>query len=83
MVLYYVLMEGLFGGTLGKWVLGLRVVRTDGGRPGWWKGMVRNTLRLIDSLPAFNIQGVILILRSAERARFGDRIAGTRVIRVR
>ncbi len=68
---------------MGKWVCGLRVVRTDGGQPGLWKGFVRNVLRAVDSLPAFNILGVILILRSAEHARFGDRVAGTRVIRVR
>lgn len=46
-------------------------------------GLVRNALRAVDSLPAFNILGAVLIRRSAERARFGDRVAGTRVIRVR
>jgi uncharacterized RDD family membrane protein YckC len=83
MVLYMVLLEGLLGATVGKWVLGLRVIRTSGGRPGLWRGALRNVLRMVDSLPAFNILGVILILRSAERARFGDRAAGTRVISVR
>jgi uncharacterized RDD family membrane protein YckC len=64
-------------------MVGLRVVRTDGGRPGLLRGAWRNVLRLVDGLPAFNILGIVLILRSAERARFGDRVAGTRVIRVR
>jgi hypothetical protein len=45
--------------------------------------VVRNALRLVDSLPTLNILGVILILRSPERVRFGDRVAGTRVIQVR
>jgi uncharacterized RDD family membrane protein YckC len=83
MVLYFVLFEGLMGVTLGKWVAGLRVVRVGGGKPGIFKGFWRNVLRIIDGLPAFNLLGVVLILTSAERARFGDRIAGTRVIRVR
>jgi len=34
----------------------------------------------VDSLPALNILGVVLIATSPERARFGDRVAGTRVI---
>jgi len=42
------------------------------GYPGLWKSMVRNRLRLIDGLPALNILGVVLIVTSPERARFGD-----------
>jgi uncharacterized RDD family membrane protein YckC len=81
MALYFVLLEGWLGATLGKWVLGLRVVRSEGGHPGLARSAVRNLLRLVDGLPAFSILGIILILRSPERARFGDRVAGTRVIR--
>jgi uncharacterized RDD family membrane protein YckC len=80
--LYFVFFEGWFGATVGKWVLGLHVVGIDGGRAGLWKTALRNILRLVDGLPAFNILGIVLIQRSRERARFGDRIAGTRVIRV-
>ena len=84
MFLYFVLLEGLVGATFGKWVLGLHVVRVDSGdEPGMLRGALRNILRLIDGLPALNIIGVVLILRSAERARFGDRIAGTRVVQTR
>jgi uncharacterized RDD family membrane protein YckC len=82
MGLYFVCLEGWLGATLGKWVLGLRVIGIDGGRAGLWKSIVRNALRLVDGLPAFNLLGVVLIQRSGERARFGDRITGTRVIRV-
>jgi uncharacterized RDD family membrane protein YckC len=80
MVLYFVLLEGLAGITLGKRAAGLRVERVGGGRPGLFKGLVRNLLRIVDGLPIFNILGIVLISTSAERARFGDRIAGTRVI---
>ena len=81
MALYFVLLEGLAGVTPGKWVLGLRVVREDGSKPGLAKSAVRNALRVVDGLPVFNIIGVVLIARSPERARFGDRMAGTRVVR--
>ena len=82
MALYMVILES-YGFTLGKWLLGLRVVKMDGSRPGLWKSMLRNALRVIDSLPTLNILGMILILRSAQHARFGDRIAGTRVVHMR
>ena len=83
MLLYFVALEGMAGATLGKWAVGLRVVRTGGGRPGLTRAFLRNLLRLVDGLPAFSILGVVLILSSEERARFGDRIAGTRVVRER
>ena len=83
MFLYFAFLEGLIGVTLGKWVVGLRVERVEGGNPGLIKGLLRNALRIVDGLPAFNILGVLLILTSEERARYGDRIAGTRVIHVR
>jgi uncharacterized RDD family membrane protein YckC len=82
MGLYFVLLESWFGATLGKWVLGLRVIGLEGVRVGLWKATLRNVLRLVDGLPAFSLLGVILIQRSEERARFGDRVAGTRVIQV-
>lgn len=82
MFFYFVFLEGLFGITLGKWIVGLRVERVGGGKPNLIKGLLRNALRIVDGLPAFNILGVLLILTSEERARFGDRIAGTRVIHV-
>jgi len=80
MGLYFVVMEGFGGATLGKRVLGLRVVTEAGATPGLKRSLLRNLLRLVDGLPALNLLGVVLILRSPERARFGDRIAGTRVV---
>jgi hypothetical protein len=59
--------------------LALLVERAGGGVPGLMKGL----LRIVDGLPAFNILGIVLILTSAERARFGDRVADTRVIQKR
>lgn len=41
-------------------------------------GSGRTSCSLIDGSPALNIVGVILILGSEKRARFGDRVAGTR-----
>ena len=81
--IYFVILEGMFGATLGKWLMGLHVVQMDGTRPGLIKSTLRNLLRLVDGLPFLNILGVVLILTSSERTRVGDRVAGTRVIRSR
>lgn len=77
---YFIVLEGLFGATLGKQLLRLRVVQLDGDKPGLIKSTLRNLLRLVDGLPFLSILGVVLILTSPERARVGDRVAGTRVI---
>jgi uncharacterized RDD family membrane protein YckC len=82
-LLYFSLLEGVAGATFGKWTLGLRVVRPGEGRPGLGRGLIRNLARLVDALPMLNILGVYLIATSPERARFGDRVAHTRVVFVR
>src|SRR6185436_16645292 len=49
---YYVLCEGLADGqTLGKWRLGLRVVRDGGYSVGFGASATRNVMRAIDMQP--------------------------------
>jgi uncharacterized RDD family membrane protein YckC len=83
MFAYFVLFEGLAGATPGKRVVGLRVVAVDGGAAGLVRSLLRNVLRVVDNLPTLGLLAVILITTSPERARFGDRVAGTRVLRNR
>jgi uncharacterized RDD family membrane protein YckC len=49
--------------------------------PGLLKALLRNLLRLVDALPVLSILGVVLIIYSGERARVGDLLAGTRVVK--
>jgi len=51
------------------------VVDISGNKIGLSKATIRNILRLVDGLPAFNILGIILIAISQREQRFGDRIA--------
>jgi uncharacterized RDD family membrane protein YckC len=44
------------------------------------RSAARNVLRVVDGLPVLNVVGIVLILTSPEKARFGDRVARTRVI---
>ena len=74
-------MEAYVGWTVGKKILGMRVVDRLGSKIGFTKSIIRNLLRLIDGLPTLNILGIILIISSPEGQRFGDRVAKTYVIR--
>lgn len=80
MAICYIGLEATFGATLGKRVARIRVVAPSGDAPGWRKSLIGDGLRVIDSLPAFDWLGVILILRTPERTRVGDLVAHTRVI---
>jgi uncharacterized RDD family membrane protein YckC len=80
MFLYFVLLEGLTGATLGKRLLGLRVVAASGDRVGLPGALVRNVLRAVDGLPTLGVLGGILIASTRERTRVGDMVARTRVV---
>jgi uncharacterized RDD family membrane protein YckC len=80
-LVYYVVLEGLLGRTVGKMVTGVRVVNeATGYPPGIGKATVRTVLRLIDGLFGYLI-GFIIVLGSSRRRRLGDMAAGTLVVR--
>lgn len=80
---YLIIMEAYVGWTVGKRLLGMKVVDGSGNRIGLRKSIIRNLLRMVDGLPAFNILGVILITSSDKGQRFGDRVAKTYVLKLR
>ena len=80
---YLIVMEAYAGWTVGKWILGMKVVDRNGNHIGLRKSIIRNLLRMVDGLPAFNILGVILITSSGKGQRFGDRLAKTYVVKLR
>jgi len=77
---YYVLFEGWFGGTLGKLILGMRVVDKTGKRAGIGRAFLRNLLRILDFLPVAYLLGIIMVAASSTKQRLGDRLAGTYVV---
>lgn len=80
---YLIFMEAYIGQTVGKRITGTKVMDGNGKKIGFFKSVIRNMLRLVDGLPAFNILGIILIARSPTGQRFGDRVAGTYVFRLK
>ena len=81
-VLYFVILEVYWGGTIGKRVIGLRVQMTNGNRVTLDKALIRNIskihplLLLLDWLFAFVTPG------DDRRQKYTDRIAGTTVVQV-
>ena len=80
-VLYYILLEGSLGQTVGKMVLGIKVVREDNGEvPGLGGATIRTLLRIIDGLFSYLV-AFITVLISGKNQRLGDMAAHTLVVR--
>ncbi|MGA2273441.1 MAG: RDD family protein [Bryobacteraceae bacterium] len=71
------------GQTLGKRVMGLRVVDAQGLRLQLSQVILRNLLRLVDMLPAVYLVGGVACFCSRNCQRLGDLAAGTIVARER
>jgi uncharacterized RDD family membrane protein YckC len=80
---YFVLLEGLFGDTLGKAIVGIRVTNLNGRPAGWRAVLIRNVLRVIDYLPGLYLVGALVARFSSRRQRVGDHAAGTLVVPAR
>lgn len=83
---YKVVMETLTRGkTLGKLILGLKVVRDDGSSIRFRHALVRSLLWLfVDFAPWFAASpGIVASLMNKQGKRIGDMVAGTVVIRER
>ncbi len=77
---YGAVMEWLTGRTVGKVVLGVRVVSEAGTRARPWQLVVRNVLRCLELMPPFWVLGFVVVL-SRNRQRVGDIFARTIVVR--
>lgn len=74
---YLVLTEYFMGRTVGKWLLGLRLITDTGQSPGFWSIFLRNILILADQ---FFLIGLIFMWLHGKEQRIGDLAAGTLVI---
>jgi uncharacterized RDD family membrane protein YckC len=81
-LIYAMASEWLWRGqTVGKRLLGLRVMDARGLRLEPSQVIVRNLLRFLDILPALYLVGGIACVFSRHRQRLGDLAAGTVVVR--
>jgi len=79
LLLYFVLLELLWGATIGKRILGLRVQTVDGQRVTFVKSFIRNVSKVLG--PLIILDWLIgIVTEGDKRQKFTDRIAGTTVI---
>ncbi len=79
--LYSTLLEGFNGQSLGKRIIGLKVVRTDGKKMSYDHAAVRNFGKVLPLLP-FDIF-VGWRIKNCTFMRYFDKFAGTTVIDLR
>ncbi|MFW5953213.1 MAG: DUF1614 domain-containing protein [Candidatus Natronoplasma sp.] len=81
--IYFTLTEWYFGRSLGKAVVGLRVLDDDLNSITFAQSAARNSGRYADIVLGFYMLSLIFIFRSSEKKRIGDHIAGTRVVKTK
>jgi uncharacterized RDD family membrane protein YckC len=77
---YFALTEWRFGQTIGKNALDMRVTTEDGKKLSYNAAALRNLMRIVDTVAALLVFGLVLMHRSPRRQRFGDRVAHTVVV---
>ena len=79
---YFVVLEGLWSRTFGKFFQGLIVRTVDGTLCGWKAPMIRGGLRIIEVNPLLlgGLPAGLVIIASARKQRIGDLLAGTLVV---
>ncbi|MFP4116878.1 MAG: RDD family protein [Candidatus Aenigmatarchaeota archaeon] len=76
--LYFFLLEGYKGQTIGKMVTGIKVVKDDGSPCDMMASFIRNILRIIDGMFIY-IVGAVIIAVTDKNQRLGD-LAGKTVV---
>nr|WP_074600045.1 RDD family protein [Sediminibacillus halophilus] len=78
---YFFASEFFFGGkTIGKRLMGIRVVQDNGHSITWLSSLIRNLMRIVDMLPASYLLGMLLVFFHPQHKRLGDIVAGTIVV---
>lgn len=81
---YFFAFEFFSGGrTIGKKIIGIRVIQENGHSLTLLSSFIRNLLRIIDSLPANYFLGLLMIFFHSKHKRIGDLVAGTIVVHER
>ena len=81
-IAYFVGLTGAYGATLGKMVLGLRVVNANGQKIGFGKAALRETIGRWVSGIAFGL-GYLWVAFDQKKQGWHDKLAGTYVVKIR
>jgi uncharacterized RDD family membrane protein YckC len=79
--LYHPVLEiAMRGRTPGKRIAGVRIVTEDAQLPGLMAHLIRNVLRILDSMPIGYVVGLVATMLTEKSVRIGDIAAGTVLI---
>ena len=73
----------LNGQSVGKKVMGIKVISLTGGQPTFSQYLIRWVFRLIDFTFSGSLLALIMVAASAKKQRLGDLIAGTAVVKTK
>ncbi len=79
---YFTITEWLWGQSLGKRLLHIKVVTEDQDSCSFMDSFTRNVVRLLDIIAFFYLFSLGMVIRSKKNQRIGDYIARTIVINV-
>lgn len=80
-LLYHPVLEiAMHGRTPGKRIAGVRLVTREGDVPSFGALLVRDIFRLIDSLPAAYLVGLVSVIFTSQHVRIGDLAGGTLLV---
>jgi uncharacterized RDD family membrane protein YckC len=78
-VLYFTIADSIYGGTIGKMVVGLKVTIVDGGRPSLERSFIRNISKIYWVLLILDVIGGFFIAKDPHQ-KYSDHIAHTTVV---
>ena len=80
-LVYFIVIEGRFGCTPGKWLLGLRVLREDGTRIGYTEAIIRNIPKIVGNSVFLVIDALLMLfVFGKDKQRGFDKVAKTIVV---
>lgn len=78
-ILYFPIAETMYGATVGKSLLGLKVVTKSGGKPNFEKAFIRNITKIHGVLLLLDVIGGLITSKDLHQ-KYTDRIANTTVL---
>lgn len=78
-VLYFTIAESSYGYTIGKGMVGLKVVAVDGGRPNLESAFIRNISKIFWVFLILDVVGGFFMARDPHQ-KYSDRIARTTIV---
>jgi len=82
LITYFVILEGRYGMTAGKYILGLKVIKAEGAPVDYKDALLRNIPKFFGNFIVIDAL-IMVIFFNKEKQRAFDKVAGTIVVNTR